>query len=289
MVLGAGDDPRLVERRQAHGLRFVELRILKRGDAKQAVPETGEQPLLGDIELIAVDDFQRRRQRSDDRRIFAVTRGRCRPRLIVDIFWWKQPHTQNPAAPFRVLRDLLNVGAAHPGHTREKRPLIGPWRERVIEEHAVALLPCSLLQGQGNQVAEPALRHGVLVGKQAVVRVQPDIGPALHGLGQEVRPKPTSQAGSNRTVEEDPDVSAVTRARPLERRGHTQAPTGLEECLGIVPPADLVEIDGQEVAGLVSQQRVHTRHEGLAVAIRSGQMPRDDLIGDREQATLVAV
>ena len=130
VVLGAGDDARLVERRQAHGLRFVELRILKRRDAKQAVPETGVQPLLGDVELIAVDDLHRLRQRSDNRRVFAVTRGRRRPRLIVDVFLWKQPHTQDSAAPFRLLRDLLNVGAAHLAHARKERPLIDPWRER---------------------------------------------------------------------------------------------------------------------------------------------------------------
>jgi hypothetical protein len=59
--------------------------------------------------------------------------------------------------------------------------------------------------------------------------------------------------------------------------------------VGIVPQAFLVEVDGQKVAGLVGQQRVHTRHEGFPVASRSGQMPRDDVIGDRKQATLVTV
>ena len=40
VVLGAGDDARLVVRRQPHRLRLVELRILKRRQPEQAVPQT---------------------------------------------------------------------------------------------------------------------------------------------------------------------------------------------------------------------------------------------------------
>jgi hypothetical protein len=92
-----------------HGLRFVELRILKRRDAKQAVPEAWVQPLLGDVELVTVDHFERLRQWSDNRWVSVVTRRRCRPRLIVGVFLWRQPHAQNATAPFGLLNDTLNL------------------------------------------------------------------------------------------------------------------------------------------------------------------------------------
>ena len=158
-----------------------------------------------------------------------MTRRRRGPGLHRRRLPGKQPHAEDSAAPFRVLRDLLDLGAAHLAHARKERPLIGPWREGVVQEHAVALLPRALLQRQGNQVAEAALRHRVLVGETAVVRIQPDVRPALHGFGQHERTEPAGQGGRNRAVEEDPDVPAMTGARPFQRSRHTQAATGLEE------------------------------------------------------------
>jgi len=139
------------------------------------------------------------------------------PRLFFSVVMWRQSDAEDAAAPIRLLRDLLGLGADHLADAREERPLVGPWHERVIEEHAVALLSGALLQGQGNQVAESALRHRVLVGEQAIVRIQPDIRAALHGFGQHVRPESASQRGRDSTVEEDPDVSSATGARAFER------------------------------------------------------------------------
>ena len=66
-ILGARDDARLVVRRKPHRLRFVELGILKRGEPKQSVSKSGMQTLLGDVDLIAKDEFQCRWQIPDDR------------------------------------------------------------------------------------------------------------------------------------------------------------------------------------------------------------------------------
>ena len=66
-ILGARDDAWLVVRRESHRLRFVELGVLKRSEPKQSVSKSRMQPLLGDVDLIAKDEFQRRWQITDDR------------------------------------------------------------------------------------------------------------------------------------------------------------------------------------------------------------------------------
>ena len=59
VVLGAGDDARLVVRRQPHRLRLVELRILECRQPEQAVPQPGVEPILADIDLVTEDQLQR--------------------------------------------------------------------------------------------------------------------------------------------------------------------------------------------------------------------------------------
>ena len=58
MVLGARDDPRLVVGGQPHRLRLVELWILKRRQTKQPVSQPGGKSVLGDVDLVAEDQFQ---------------------------------------------------------------------------------------------------------------------------------------------------------------------------------------------------------------------------------------
>lgn len=58
MIFGTGDDARLAVGGQAHRLRLVELRILKRRQAKQPVPQCRMQPFLGDVDLIAEYQLQ---------------------------------------------------------------------------------------------------------------------------------------------------------------------------------------------------------------------------------------
>ena len=66
-ILGAADDAWLVVRRQSHRLRLVELGVLERSEPEQSVSEPRMQLLLGDVDLIAKNEFQRRRQIADDR------------------------------------------------------------------------------------------------------------------------------------------------------------------------------------------------------------------------------
>jgi hypothetical protein len=71
-ILGARDDAWLAVCRKPHRLRFVELGILERSQPKQSVSKSRMQPLLGDVDLIAKDEFQRRWQITDDRGLFST-------------------------------------------------------------------------------------------------------------------------------------------------------------------------------------------------------------------------
>lgn len=68
----------------------------------------------------------------------------------------------------------------------------------------------SLLQRQRDEIAESALRQGVLIGKQPVVRVQAHVRALLHGLGQEVCAESPRERRRNRLLEEDPDMPTAT-------------------------------------------------------------------------------
>jgi hypothetical protein len=82
----------------------------------------------------------------------------------------------------------------------------------IVHEERVALLPRLPLKGQGDQVPEPAARHGVLIGKQAVVGIHGELVVMRHGLRDEVASHPARRRSGNRRREEEPYVSAVARA-----------------------------------------------------------------------------
>ncbi len=80
----------------------------------------------------------------------------------------------------------------------------------VIDEHTVALLTCSLLQREGNQVPKTAMRQRVLAREEPIVRVETDVETRVHRFGQDVRGEATGEDGGNGVLEEDPDMSAST-------------------------------------------------------------------------------
>jgi hypothetical protein len=100
------------------------------------------------------------------------------------------------------------VRSAYLAHACEKRPLVDPWDQVLIDEDAVVLPAWALLQRQGDQISESSLRHRVLIGKEAVVRIQADIRSPLHRFGEDMRSELSSQRGRNGFLEEEPDVRA---------------------------------------------------------------------------------
>ena len=66
-------------------------------------------------------------------------------------------------------------------------------------------------------------------------------------------PSRRASAAGMRVLEEQPRVSAAPGSRALEGGGQAEAPTALKEGDRIGLPALLVEINGQEEAGLVEE------------------------------------
>jgi hypothetical protein len=63
MKFGAGDDPRLAEGRQTHGLRTIEFWILKGGEADELCDQSRWKLRSVDVHLVGDDDPDARRQR----------------------------------------------------------------------------------------------------------------------------------------------------------------------------------------------------------------------------------
>jgi hypothetical protein len=125
-----------------------------------------------------------------------------------------------------------------------------------------------------------------LTWKQTVVGIQPDVGPLLHRFGEQMRSESARQGGRNSIFEEEPDVASTPRSRSFERGGEAQATAALEECRSIPLPAGLVEVDCQQEAGLIEQERVDSCDEWLSTVIMAGQVPANDVVGNGKEPTM---
>jgi len=212
VLFGAGDHSRFTVGGQPHRLRLVEFRILEGGDAEQAISQGWWQALSGDVDFVRQHEFQPGRQFACNRRLFPAARWRRCPGFGLTFLGERKPDANHVPRAFGVAHQILDLRTADPCNRREKRPLIGVWIEIVIEEQAVAPLTRLLLQRQGDQVAESALRQSVLVGKEAVVRIQADVGPVLHRFRENQRTELAGECGRKGLVEKEPHVRAGSRA-----------------------------------------------------------------------------
>ena len=94
-----------------------------------------------------------------------------------------------------------------------------------------------------------------------------------------MRPESARQDGGNRLFEEQPDVSAAARSRSFEGAGKAQTSAAVQKRHGICLPSCLVEIDGEEVAGLIQEQRVDASDERLTLS----HLARTDASGPRRR------
>ncbi len=156
MILGAGNNSWFVVSRQAHGLRAIELRVLKRGQTEQPVAKGGREVFLADVDLVSKDYFELFRQRSGDGRFLSTTRWRRGPGILVILVRHGHAHPDNPSFGFRVAHQSLDLCPAHSPHRGQERPLIGVWPELFVKKNSVAALPGLFLEGKRNQVSEPA-------------------------------------------------------------------------------------------------------------------------------------
>jgi hypothetical protein len=92
--LGTGNDARLAERWQAHGLRRIELGVLECGEPCNAVHKSSRQPRAIDVDLIAQHDLDRVGEFALDRWLLAAPGRERGPRLIL-LFRLGKLHADN--------------------------------------------------------------------------------------------------------------------------------------------------------------------------------------------------
>ena len=147
---------------------------------------------------------------------------------------------------------------------------VGP--EVVGEEQTVAGPARAALQGQRDQVAEPAGRQRVLAREEPVVRSEADVGVALHGFRQEMGAETARDRCRHRVVEDDPDMCAVARAGAFQGRRNPLRPAGCEKSRRVPPPGLPVEVGGEEPVGVV-------RADGIdADRVTTAQVPLDHFV-----------
>src|ERR1700751_1759658 len=163
------------------------------------------------------------------------------------------------------------------------------WLELFVQENAVSHLPRPLLQRQRDQISKPSFGQRVLIRKKAVIGTEPDFGTSLHCLGQKMRTQLAGQTRWNGFFKEQPDVAAVAGTRSFQCDWQVALAAGFEECAGVLLPVLLVEIDRQEITGLVSKHGVNTHHKIPSWLNLSGKMPPDDLVSYRKKAARGAI
>jgi len=113
------------------------------------------------------------------------------------------------------------------------------------------------LERQGNQVSEATAWHGVLAGKEPVVRIHAKLVSAGHCLGDDVAAHLASgrRRRSGLTKKNQTCAPLPERERSIAR-GSPQSTARLHERTYVVHPRALVEVDCQEPAGFVDQHRI---------------------------------
>ena len=162
-------------------------------------------------------------------------------------------------------------------------------REVIVEKDAVAAFPRSLLQRQRDQITKTAIGQCVLIGEEPIIRIQPDVRPALHRFGQNVGPKFPSHPRRNGVFKEKPDMPAVARAGSFQIRGQILVSTCLKESLGIFLPVCFVEISSQEETGFVQQHWVDAHDKIPSIVVLTGEMPANHVVGHGEQTAVWAL
>lgn len=168
VVLRIADDTGLVPYRHAHGLSLVELRILECSQTNQSVGQCLWQLRLLKIDQVGQCHGQRLGHLPGQllgRR--ALPLPGCGQVFIVD-----EGDVQRMDATRGTQDGRLNIVCRHGLDRRQESPLIWIRSQFSVDKHAATTFARRLLQRQGDQVAEAACGHRVLVREQAVVGLQ---------------------------------------------------------------------------------------------------------------------
>ena len=133
------------------------------------------------------------------------------------------------------------------------------------------------MQRQGDEVAETAARHGVLVREQPIVGGHAEPVPPRHRPGNQVAAHPAGRRRGHGRIEEEPGVRPVARARTLDRDGQSGGLACAAERGDVLSPVPLVEIHREKAARLVREHGVDAGH------VASPKVVQDHAVANREK------
>lgn len=139
---------------------------------------------------------------------------------------------------------------------RQEEPLVGVGAKLLVDEDAVAAALRPTLEGRGDQVSEPSFGNGRLSREHAVVSIESDRFRMRHRLRDERAAEVAGELRAYGALEEEPDVAAVARARPLHACLQAVRLRGLSDGVRGVLPLALVEIHDEKRRGRVLVERV---------------------------------
>lgn len=153
---------------------------------------------------------------------------------------------------FKRRREVVEFVRTQRPHCLAQQPRIGGGLEahRVDEDRRTGIARPTL-QRKRDEVAEPSARQRVLAREKPVVRRQRQASARPTRFGDQRGPQRTRPCSADCLCEEDPQVSASTRAGNLDERRKIGAARNVGHGPHIVSPGRLVEIDRHEPAGFI--------------------------------------
>src|SRR5262249_32857899 len=113
---------------------------------------------------------------------------------------------------------------------------------------------------QRNQTPETTFGHGVLVREETIIGLHIEFMPTTHRLRDEVATHPPCHVCRDGGAEEEPRMSAITRAGAFYCSGCAKCSARLSKGSNIFLPRGFVEVNSQKPTGLVFEERINTHH-----------------------------
>jgi hypothetical protein len=177
----------------------------------------------------------------------------------------------------------LDLISCHPAQGRQQFPLIRVRLQIVVHEYGVVVPTRHPLERQRDQVAKATPRHRVLIREEPVVRVQAQVMAPFHRSCQDGASHFASENRRQRRLKEDPHMATVPRLGTLKICGHTESAASGDKSQCILLSGLLVEVDGQQPAGLIHEKRVNPH------GLLAGQVQSNDFIGQRQVPACLAI
>ena len=187
----------------------------------------------------------------------------------------QRPKRRATRAQFR--QHVIDLPGQQCAHGRKKRPRVRIGRERIIQKYTVALPPGPALERQSDQVAEPTRGQGVLVGEHPVVGSERNAAAGIHGGAQQCVAELARLGAGDGFGKKQPDMGALAGAGTLQREWDPVGAADVRHGAGAVLPVGVIEVQRQQIAGLVRQHGVQADNIP-ALCISPGQMAVDGCI-----------